>query len=413
MSDHWLVINRHPMKLRRYADWLGNDVAVTLVAPKSVVDAAGIDEVVKYGDIIVLGDFENNSRLIAECLRVAEARPVDKVIGIAEFDLLRAAHVREVLRLPGQGVASALAFRDKVVMKEHLCSHGVPVADWRAVTSFRDLVDGYRALGPKVVLKPRRGGGSQGVEVIRAEADLVAAARSRPELAGDSPADLMVEPWVEHRLLHVDGIVVDGTARMIWPSVHGGAGCLSHIDGEPLISAMLDRDDPRWERVVGLVVSALDALPAPATHMFHAEVFETADGFLLNEIGCRLGGSQVGPTLLAAFSVDLVETYVRSVAGQRPDLPELPASLGGWMTIPPVPGTVVRVPDGDCEIEGVISYTLGVEVGDVLSAAGTSIDAVASFVVRGDTRDDVEHVLGECRKWFENGFLVSTSEVVE
>ena len=52
---------------------------------------------------------------------------VTAVFARAEADVIRAAQLRDLLDLPGQRTASALAFRDKVVMKDHLVGGPVEV----------------------------------------------------------------------------------------------------------------------------------------------------------------------------------------------------------------------------------------------------------------------------------------------
>ncbi|MDV8022643.1 hypothetical protein [Rhodococcus sp. IEGM 1330] len=406
MTEHWLVVNRHPLKLRHYADWLVDRAKVTLLCPKKVVDEAGLDELVKYHNVVVIPDFDNNARVISECLRLGRVTRFDRVVGIAEYDLLRTAHVREVLGVEGQSVNSANAYRDKVLMKTLLRDAGVPVADYTAVSSVVDLLRFYENAGPAVVLKPRSGGGSAGVEIIGSHEELVAVASRTSELSSDDPGWMIAERFIEHELFHIDGLVVDGEARVIWPSVHVGDGCLSHLAGEPLVSAMLDREDHDWEPVVSLVRRSLKALPSPDVHMFHAEVFKYEGGYLLNEVGSRLGGAQVGPTLTAAYPLDLVEMYIRALAGEQLTFPAAPSQLGGWTTVPPAKGTVVTVPTDPSPTRSIVSCDVHVSVDDVIAAAGTSVEAVASFVVLGDNRAEVTARLDECLSWFAQGYQV-------
>lgn len=74
-----------------------------------------------------------------EVERAALAGAPEVVVARSEADVLRAARLREVLGVPGQDFASALAFRDKVLMKSLLRERGVSVPEFAPVRIPLDL----------------------------------------------------------------------------------------------------------------------------------------------------------------------------------------------------------------------------------------------------------------------------------
>ena len=80
-------------------------------------------------------DYDTNQLVDKTALRLARAHQVTAVFARAEADVVRAAQLRELLGLPGQHTASALAFRDKVVMKDHLAGGPVEIPVYREVDS--------------------------------------------------------------------------------------------------------------------------------------------------------------------------------------------------------------------------------------------------------------------------------------
>jgi hypothetical protein len=347
--------------------------------------------------------------LLEACLQVAARDPVDGVLAIAELDLMRGNDVADLLGCQNPAGPDVATFRDKLLMKQALDRAGVPVAAWAAADNYADLLRAARRFGFPVVLKPRFGSGSVGVQLARDAAALHRAARSLEPLAEDGMAGWLVEEYVPGDLYHVDGLVVAGRTELVWPSAYyGGDGCLGHQDGHPIGSAMLVRSDPLWEPLVEFVGDALAALPTPPTHLFHAEIFVTPTGLRFNEVGIRLGGGWVGPMLTTAFEVDMVECYVRAALGQPVTLPQQPGRLSGGVLISSATGYVAAVPDR-CLIPGVVEYRSLVAVGDPVEGAEASTDHVASFVVAGPDRTAVADTLDSAIAWFGEGFRVEPS----
>lgn len=236
---------------------------------------------------------------------------------MSEFDLLRAARLRAALGIPGQTLASAKAYRDKAVMKELLAAAGIPMAPYAPIPDATTLHTFIAEHGYPVVVKPRTGAGSMGVEVLHDSAELAAYLELNPCLGGDDDAALLAEKFIAHDLFHVDGLVIDGVLVFSWPSACGS--CLSYRDGDALVSAMLDAQDPLFEPLRQLTLEAMGALPTPATTTFHAEIFRTPEGeLLLNEIASRIGGGKIYETCRLALDVDMARDYVRAVGGSFP-----------------------------------------------------------------------------------------------
>ncbi|WP_328552712.1 MULTISPECIES: ATP-grasp domain-containing protein [unclassified Streptomyces] len=406
----FLVLNRTPLGGRRFPDWLGDDHEAVLVTdPAAVSQDPDVRraQLAGYLHSELFEGFHFNPLVEARALDLHRTFGFDRIIALSEFDILRAARLRGLLGAPGQDVTSATAFRDKLTMKRILERAGVPLAPYAPAAHLDDLLTFIRVHDYPVVVKPRRGGGSMDVHVLRGEDDLVALLGADGSLGSDDGAQLLVEKYVEHELFHVDGIVVDGQVRLMWPSSQGETTCLDIREGRVLRSCLLDPDDVLLDPLRSLTRQALDALPSPGTFMFHAEIFRDRDGDLLfNEVASRMGGGMIEQVLESGFGVTLPEVYVRSLAGNKPpSLPDTPLRIAGLSLFPPREGELVSLP-GTCPVPGITSYQTHAVPGTRLAPARSSVEKIASVLAAGDTRAETENALTAAATWFESGSVI-------
>lgn len=402
---HAFVINRLPLATTPYAELLGPDWEVTVVTEPPVPSSGRSRErVVEVADL--LGSMEVE-QLAAE---VHERLGIDLVVSMSEHDVLRAARTRDRLGIAGQDFESATAFRDKLDMKRRLAAAGIPVAQFRGVERVDDVLDLVDEVGFPVVVKPRRGAGSVGVEVLESLDDLARLALRNPALVGDSVVDLMAERRIEHEMLHVDGVWSHGHFVLVSASTHGTTTALDFHSGTGLMSVMLDPEDPWTERAETLVREVLQALPTPTTTIFHAELFREGDDLLLNEIACRMGGAKVHRSLRAAFGPSMTELYLGILGGQVDPAVVVPRRQQvGWLVVPPRAGRLAAVAR-DCPVEGVEELRVGAEPGAVLTAATQSTDALMTAVVVGGSAAEVRDRLVRTRSWFLDGLRIDETQ---
>ncbi|MFJ3909766.1 ATP-grasp domain-containing protein [Streptomyces sp. 2132.2] len=405
-----LVINRWKLATTTYLKWLGPGHEVVLLSSADGVSAdpdKARAELVGYTDAVVLPDFHGNPLVEQKALELHATYGFEAVVATSEFDLLRAARLRAAMGVAGQTVESAEAFRDKLRMKQTLAAAGVPVAPFAAVPDATALHSFAAEQGYPIVVKPRRGGGSMGVEVLRDPAELADYAARHPELGGDDGAPLLAERFIEHELFHVDGLVAHG--KLVFTSVSACGSCLSYRDGVGMTSAMLDPDDPLTEPLRELTLRTVEALPTPESFVFHAEAFLTPQGdLLLNEIASRVGGGKIYEACKLAYGVDTVAACVHAEGGgfPPPEAVESPDRLAGFVIFPGRAGTLDEAPTS-CPVDGVDQYRLIAEIGSDLGVAAHSSAHIASAVVHGASHRDVRRVLDDVVRWFDESTVIT------
>ncbi|MEU0332773.1 ATP-dependent carboxylate-amine ligase [Streptomyces sp. NPDC006193] len=332
-----------------------------------------------------------------EVERTALALRPRAVVARSEADVLRAARLRELLGVPGQDYASALAFRDKVLMKSLLRERGVAVPRFAPVRLVVDLLAFLRAHPYPVVVKPAFGSGSTGTHVLRDDADLAAL------LAAGLPEHAQVEEFVDGVMHVVDGLVVDGVPRALFVSRYLN-DCLSYRTGAPLGSVQLTRDDPLVDRLADYARHVLARLPTPPCTTFHLEVFRTpGDDLVLCEVASRTGGALTAAAVRAASGFDLDEEwYLAQVRGAAHPVPEVtgaaPGRSAGWVVFYPEAGTLAALPAEPPPY--VVEQRLRGTVGTRYEGGEKSGVYLAGYVVTGRDAGEVERRAGELAEWY-------------
>ncbi|MEU9031171.1 hypothetical protein AB0D46_27400 [Streptomyces sp. NPDC048383] len=399
-----LLLSRQPLATRPLHDWLDHtaDDIVLVTMPKAVTGAQDV-LAEHFPQHLIVDDYHSwSAERAAE--QAARSHGVDLVASSSENDVLRAARLRARLGLPGQGVASATAYRDKVVMKQLVAAAGIAVPAFAPLDSPADLLDFVEAEGYPVVVKPRFGAGAAGVSVLRGPQDVT------DFLAGERTSDVpylpgqwMAESFVSGDFFHIDGIMRDGRVVHAWPAQYT-SGCAERIHDElHLGSVMLAADDERTAVLVRMAAEVVAALPAaPHPLAFHLEAWiDGADAPVLCEIASRAGGALIAQAYERAFGVQLAREGLRGQCGAElilTEQPATPAALVGWAMLPPGHGEFVP-PAGTCPVPGT-RFELLMEAGSEGKGVTHLLDSAASLFVEGPTADSARRRLMAAIDWW-------------
>ncbi|MFY4720723.1 ATP-grasp domain-containing protein [Streptomyces sp. LaBMicrA B280] len=390
---HILVFAKTPYTKTPYDQWLaGTGIVPVVLTPREYAQGYGHLPYVHAFDA-----YDTNQLVEKTALRLAREFDVEAVFARAEADIVRAARLRESLGLKGQHTASALAFRDKVVMKDHLVRGSVEIPAYRQVESAYTILDFVAEHGYPVVIKPVSESGSLGAAIVRDEADLDA------YLASPWRGTSEIEVFVPGQMYHVDGLVAGGEVVFVHPFryLHD---CLSFRDDDWVANLPLTRSDPLYDRLVEAARAVLAELPTPPATAFHAEFWITPDDRLVFcEIASRTGGGMISGMVRHAFGIDLDKEWLYAECG-------LPATIGapvyrpaGALCIPPRHGLLERLPSAaDGQPECVREEMLTGAVGQVFHGGVKSGLFLAGYVVDGDTEDDVAAHLEQVAVWFSD-----------
>lgn len=392
-----LVLSKRPLRQRPVHEWLAG------AAPISLVTAAGaVDELddAAFAEVVAVAEYDS-WQVEMEAERLAARRSVALVASSSEVDVLRAARLRDRLGLVGQSVASATAYRDKLVMTRTARAAGIAVPEFAAVDRPGDLIAFVEEHGFPVVVKPRRRGGAEGVHELRSAADLAGLMGSGVLPAAPAqPGEWMVQVFVAGALCHVDGVAAEGRIVHCWPSRYSGGNAEAVRRSVPLTSGMLDPREPAFGALVDHAAAVIDALPHfPLPMSFHLEAWLPRSGGapVLCEVASRTGGASVADVYAAAFGVHLSRENLRGQAGLPiAGVPVRPARFGGWVAITPRRGRFVP-PREPCPVPGVHLRVTGAQRSGPVHAG----DAVAAAVVEGSDAAQVGERTSAMLRWWE------------
>jgi hypothetical protein len=177
---------------------------VYLVTSESIRDAAWPRE--SLDDIFLIPDENKKWRLNDVILGVsylARTHCLDRIVALDDFDVERAAALREHLRVPGMGETTARYFRDKLAMRARAREYGVPVPPFTPV--FNDeVVNAYLAEvpGPWLV-KPRSEASTIGIKRTSSPDEVWEILNQ----LGDRRSYHLLEKFLPGDVYHVDSIV--------------------------------------------------------------------------------------------------------------------------------------------------------------------------------------------------------------
>lgn len=408
-----LILNRGPIENRPYNEWLADyDGDVLLLSSQEELDERGHTLPDSgYRHIEAVTDYANKGVVEARALELARQHDVRYVIASQEHDLERAAALRAELGLPGQSLDSALAFRDKLLMKKVLGDAGIPVAAHADIVDRQTVRDFAATHGLPLVIKPRDGSSSVGLKILRTPEQLEAFLGEEFDDVDPLWTGRLVEAYVEGSMYHVDGMIRNGKLAVAWPSHYLYQLAAFADDDKPRIDIALAPDDPMAARLLELTERVFAAMPTPLETTFHCEVFHTPDDQLVVcEVASRNGGALIKSVLHAMFGIDFPIAWIRASVGLPIGVPNdgtrmVPQQLAGQLLLLKRHGRVVSAPT-EAPFEWVHNYQCLVTPGMVMTGAASSGDFMTMMVVSGPDRPTVEARIAEAAAWFDRELVV-------
>ncbi|MDQ3779805.1 MAG: ATP-grasp domain-containing protein [Chloroflexota bacterium] len=362
----------------------------------------GIDlpeHLAEFWDVQLGLDFTRPEAAAAKLVAYAADHPIDAILALDDSATLVAAIASQALGLPRNDPRSALAARDKFVMRERLARAGVPVPAYRR---YRLTCDPHQIAAVTTfpcVVKPLRLSGSRGV--IRADdpASLVAAwERTKQILLNDGhhPAttDLLIERYLPGIEVAVEGLLTGGRLRVL---------------------ALFDKPDPLegpfFEETIYVTPSRLPAATQAAIASrtaeaaaaiglregpIHAELRINAEGVWPIELAGRSIGGLCSSVLEFGTGISLEELILRHAVGYPLPETERDDQAAGVMMIPIPKGGMLRGVSGVAEAKRT-PWVTGVEITAKLNNPLVPLPEGASYLgfifARADEPATVEAAL--------------------
>jgi biotin carboxylase len=227
---------------------------------------------------------------------------IDRVVPLDDFDLEKAALLREHLRLPGLGESATRFFRDKLAMRMLASQHEIPVPEFTSTINYHDITHFLNNVRPPWVLKPRLMAGAIGIKKYHQAQEVW----DRIHTLGDEQSYFVLERFVPGDIFHVDSIWFQGRVLYGVSSAYGTPPLEVTHSGGIFTTRLLERDSDYDRGLRWLNEKVLRAfnLHSGVSHTEFIRAYEDGRIYFL-ETSARVGGANISDLIEAATGISM------------------------------------------------------------------------------------------------------------
>ncbi len=148
----------------------------------------------------------NLTHLIEGFAYLLRNRKVDAVVALDDYDVEKAALIRETFRIPGMGTSTHHYFRDKLAMRQKASSIGLEVPEFSSVFNNKEVEDYLEKVEGPWVLKPRSQASASGIKKIHSKEQ----AFEELEKLDKERHLYLLESYRKGTVYHVDSLTYQG-----------------------------------------------------------------------------------------------------------------------------------------------------------------------------------------------------------
>lgn len=262
-------------------------------------------------DIFYMPDVENVWNLQDMLLAVTylcRTIRIDRIVPLDDFDLEKAAFLREHLRLPGMGETATRYFRDKLAMRMRAAEHGIPVPEFTATINYDEITRYVDSVPGPWVLKPRLMAGAIGIKKFYHRQEVW----DRIHSLGDQQSFFVLERFVPGDIFHVDSIWFRGEMVYAVASAYGTPPLEVTQGGGVFTTRLVERSSEENRALCGFNEKVLKAFGL-RDGVSHTEFIRThEDGSLyFLETAARVGGAHISDLIEAATGINMWAEWAR------------------------------------------------------------------------------------------------------
>ncbi len=144
----------------------------------------------------------NMDHLVQGFSHLMKSRKVDAVIALDDYDVEKAALIRETFRIPGMGQTTHRYFRDKLAMRQKAKDSGINVPEFTAIFNDNEVENFTNKVPAPWVLKPRSEASASGIKKLKNKEELWEAL----EKLGEERHLFLLESFKPGDVYHVDSL---------------------------------------------------------------------------------------------------------------------------------------------------------------------------------------------------------------
>ncbi len=241
------------------------------------------------------------------------SKKVDRVVALDDFDVEKAALVREEFRIPGMGQTTARYFRDKLAMRVRAAEAGIPVPPFTAlfndmaVHRYLDMVEG------PWLIKPRGEASATGIKKVLTADEFWEVIGQ----LGDRRYQFLAEQFRPGDVYHVDALSEGGKLVFCKSSRYVNTPMeVAHGGGIFRSMTLPDQSkDARELKALTTKVMKAFGMQFSASHTEFIRSKDTGE-FVFLETSSRVGGAHLAEMVEAATGVNLWREWARLETAQ-------------------------------------------------------------------------------------------------
>lgn len=281
---------------------------VLLLTSQSLNDAPwpkeSIDEIFYMPDVKKEWNIDH---MINAVSFLARREQIDRIVALDDFDVEKAARLREHLRVPGMGETTARYFRDKLAMRMKAEEEGINVPPFVHILNYDKIKKYISEVEPPYVLKPRMQAGAIGIKKINNESELW----NNLEILGDRQSFFLLEKFIPGNIYHVDSIIVKKEVLFSIASQYGLPPMEVAHEGRVFSSKTMKRGSKDERKLISMNDHLLKSLGL-LKGVSHSEFIKDADGkFYFLETSARVGGANLADLVYYASGVNLWREWAK------------------------------------------------------------------------------------------------------
>ncbi len=250
----------------------------------------------------------NMDHLVDGVLHLLKDQKIQKVVALDDFDVEKAALVRETFRIPGMGQTTHRYFRDKLAMRQQAKDHKILCPEFTSVFNFETIKEFVDKNPAPWVLKPRSEASATGIKKIKNEEELWEWIHQ----LGNERYQYLLECFTPGTVYHVDSIIYN--QKVLFTS------CSSYLqtplevshEGGVFQTQTLDPKEKDYKELCKLNEKLIKkfGLHFGATH---TEFIKSNDDgkFYFLETSARVGGAHIPDMVEAATGINIWHEWAR------------------------------------------------------------------------------------------------------
>lgn len=239
---------------------------------------------------------------------LARSAKIDRIVALDDFDVEKAAKLREHLRVPGMGDTTARYFRDKLAMRMRAKEVGINAPEFVHILNYDEIKNFMRLFEPPYVLKPRMQAGAIGIKKITSPSELWNAI----ENLGDDQSFYLLEQFIPGDIYHVDSIIYNNEIKFAITSKYGHPPMEVAHEGRVFTSRTIQKETNEDKALKLMNIQVLNAMGL-LRGVSHTEFIKAkSDGkFYFLETSARVGGANLHELVKAASGINLWEEWAK------------------------------------------------------------------------------------------------------